>query len=524
MKTARLIFATSLMLPLSLLAAAEVPSGPRAALLIGNEKYEGFTLGGVSQSLDRVEAGLKREGYSIVRLQDLNSDGQKKAVEAFANSVPSNGVAFFYFIGLGANLQRQGKQYNLLRPVKEKIQSDNDYRSRSLNVPDLIKTFNTQSGARVNLLFLDACWKSPLLPEKGQINGGLRAFAPAGDTLVMFGSDSLKLQPVPQGNTPSALATALAQNLPRLEVSLKETADAVAAATDQGWAGGATGRGIGKRPNLPRTETLREGKSAGEGFVNSAGMGFRWCPPGSFTMGTARAGSPATRDREPVKATLTKGFWMGEHEVTQREYHLVTGKNPPIGFTRHKNAPYWGMTELKNINDFCKKLTDLDRKAGTLPSGWEYVAPTEAQWEYACRAGSDSAFYFGNDPAQLGRYGNFADNALRTANPDYYWAEPRADDGVGEALAPVGSYLPNAWGLRDMHGNVAELVADHLMSERPGGKDPLVRVEKDGRNQVRGGAWCSTAEYCESTFRNGFTGNNKYNHIGFRIALKQVTK
>ena len=522
MKTVRLILVVCLILPLSLLTAVEAPSGPRAALLIGNEKYEGFTLKGVPQSLDRVEAALKKDGYSIVRMQDLNFDGQKKAVEAFAKSVPSNGVAFFYFIGLGANLERQGKQYNLLRPVKEKIQSDNDYRSRSLNVPDLIKTFNTLSGARVNLLFLDACWKSPILPEKGKISGGLRAFEPEGDTLVMFGAGSLKLQPVPQGNTPSVMATALAQNLSRLEVSLKEMTDAVPSATEQGWAGGVTGGGIGKQLNLPRTETLREGKSAGEGFVNSAGMSFRWCPPGSFNMGSTRVNSAATRDRKPVKVTLTKGFWMGEHEVTQREYNLVTRKNPPIGFTRHRNAPHWGLTELKNIDDFCRKLTDLDRKAGTLPSGWEYVAPTEAQWEYACRAGSDSAFCFGDDPAKLGRYGNFADTSLRKANANYYWAESRADDGVGEALASVGSYLPNAWGLRDMHGNVAELVADHLVTERLGGKDPLVRVEKDGRNQVRGGAWCSTAEYCESTFRNGFTGNNKYNHIGFRIALQKV--
>ena len=522
MKTVRLILVVCLILPLSLLTAVEVPSGPRAALLIGNEKYEGFTLKGVPQSLDRVEAALKKDGYSIVRMQDLNFDGQKKAVEAFAKSVPSNGVAFFYFIGLGANLERQGKQYNLLRPVKEKIQSDNDYRSRSLNVPDLIKTFNTLSGARVNLLFLDACWKSPILPEKGKINGGLRAFEPEGDTLVMFGAGSLKLQPVPQGNTPSVMATALAQNLSRLEVSLKEMTAAVTSATEQGWAGGVTGGGIGKQLNLPRTETLREGKSAGEGFVNSAGMSFRWCPPGSFNMGSTRVNSAATRDRKPVKVTLTKGFWMGEHEVTQREYNLVTRKNPPIGFTRHRNAPHWGMTELKNIDDFCRKLTELDRKAGTLPSGWEYVAPTEAQWEYACRAGSNSAFCFGDDPAKLGRYGNFADTSLRKANANYYWAESRADDGVGEALAPVGSYLPNAWGLRDMHGNVAELVADHLVTERLGGKDPLVRGEKDGRNQVRGGAWCSTAEYCESTFRNGFTGNNKYNHIGFRIALQKV--
>ena len=72
-------------------------------------------------------------------------------------------------------------------------------------------------------------------------------------------------------------------------------------------------------------------------------------------MGSTRADSAATRDRKPVKVTLTKGFWMGEHEVTQREYNLVTRKNPPIGFTRHRNAPHWGMTELKNIDDLRKE-------------------------------------------------------------------------------------------------------------------------------------------------------------------------
>ena len=94
---------------------------------------------------------------------------------------------------------------------------------------------------------------------------------------------------------------------------------------------------------------------------------------------------------------------------------------------------------------------------------------------------------------------------------------------MGERLALVGSYLPNAWGLRDMHGNVAELVADHYVAgqPRPGGKDPLVRVKKDGRNQIRGGAWCSTAEYCESTFRSSLTGGVKYNHIGIRDEMKK---
>ena len=81
------------------------------------------------------------------------------------------------------------------------------------------------------------------------------------------------------------------------------------------------------------------------------------------------------------------------------------------------------------------------------------------------------------------------------------------------------SFRPNAWGLRDMHGNVAEIVADHLLPERPGGEDPLARVEKDGVTQLRGGAWCSLPLYCESSFRNALSPGVKHNYVGFRIAL-----
>jgi formylglycine-generating enzyme required for sulfatase activity len=107
-------------------------------------------------------------------------------------------------------------------------------------------------------------------------------------------------------------------------------------------------------------------------------------------------------------------------------------------------------------------------------------------------------------------------------NPNYYWAHEVADDGVAEALAPVGSYRPNAWGMRDMHGNVAELVADHLLPELPGGTDPLAREEKNGQPLIRGGAWCSLPLYCESSFRNTMSGRKKFHYIGFRVTLKKT--
>lgn len=502
-------------------AAEDVPSGYRMALLLGNSKYDGFTLDGVDKSLDKLQQTLTAQGFQIDRREDLGEQDLKGAAEQFAKSVPTNGVALVYFIGLGANVERLGKDYNLLRPVGEKIESDNDYRSVGLDVAELIQMLREQSGSRLNLVFLDGTWESPIRPEKGQVRGGLREFEVEADTVVMFAADSGQTRPVPKGDAPSVLATALAKHVGRLGESVQATCQAIAADTDKAWFGGAPEVGIGVRPTLPLADTLREGNSPGEGFVNSIGMTFRWCPPGKFTMGSDKTDSAATSDRQPVEVTLSKGFWMGEHEVTQREYNVVMRKTVPPGFTEHPNAPFWGVTESKQVDDFCKKLNDFERKAGALPGGWEYVCPTEAEWEYACRAGSTAAFCFGDDVTDLGLYGNFADKTLRTENPNYYWANERADDGVAEALAPVGSYRPNAWGLRDMHGNVAELVADHLLRMLPGGTDPLARVEKDGKTQIRGGAWCSLPLFCESSFRNALPGRDKFNFVGFRVALKK---
>ena len=517
-----LIAACCVFMSVSGQAADDLPSGHRSALLLGNSKYDGFSLGGVSKSLDAVETSLKAHGFRVVRHENLKQQDAKAEVEQFAKSVPTNGVALVYYNGLSAHVERFGKWYNLLRPVGETIKSDNDYRSRGLNAQDLIKTLREHSGSRVNLIFLDACWQSPIKPESDKVRGGMRQFDVEDDTMVMFAAESGDALPLPKNGDASPFASSLARHVSKLDESLNQTCEAIASDLGKSWFDSASKTGIGTRTTLPTIDKLVEGKKPGEGFVNSIGMTFRWCPAGNFTMGSDRSDTSGTRDRQPVQVTLSKGFWMGEHEVTQREYSVVMRKNVPLGFTTHKNAPFWGIGESKNITDFCKKLSDIERKAGTLPSGWEYQCPTEAEWEYACRAGSSAAFCFGDSVGELGHYGNFADNALWLSNPNYYWAERTTDDGVAEALAPVGSYRPNAWGIRDMHGNVAEIVADHLLPELPGGTDPLARVEKDGKTQIRGGAWCSQARYCESSFRNAAPGRDKHNFVGFRILLKKA--
>jgi len=503
-------------------ADREKPSGHRAALLLGNWEYDSFQLPGASESLDEVEKSLESSGYQVTRRENLNEDDQKAAIEEFARSVPTGGVAVVYYCGLGAHAERFGKWYNLLRPVNEKIESDNDYRSRGFDVAEMLESLGEHGGARTHLVFLDACWDSPILPEKGKVNGGMREFEIAEDATVMFAAASGQTLPLPEGDKPSPLATALAKHIDKFDDSVAGACDLIAADIASPWCAGAEPEGIGPPSDFPVAEELREGKTPGEGYVNAVGMTFRWCPPGKFTMGSEVCNTAATRDRKPVEVELSRGFWIGEHEVTQREYNMVMRKTVRPDFTVHNNAPFWGVSEVKNVEDFCKKLTELEKKAGTLPNGWEYACPTEAQWEYACRAGSKAAYCFGDDVAKLGLYGNFADAALLMENPNCHWADGRSDDGVAESLAKVGSYRANAWGIRDMHGNVAELVADHLLPELPGGTDPLARVEKDGQTQIRGGAWCSVPLYCESSFRNGTSGRDKLNFVGFRVVLQKV--
>ena len=266
------------------------------------------------------------------------------------------------------------------------------------------------------------------------------------------------------------------------------------------------------------------GRVAGERWVNGVGMSFSWCPPGKFRMGIEPRGGIEYGDARPVEVEISEGFWMGTYEVTQREYRAIRGRDPNRGALRiHRNAPATNIGS--GAAELAKKLSELEHKAGRLSDGWRYEVPTEAEWEYACRAGTGTRYGFGDDPALLARHANFADGTLHGEDPRFYYADQSADDGVGATVALVGSYAPNAWGIHDMHGNVSEVCRDFYRPELTGGSDPFPSAEvKDGERVIRGGAWCSTAEYCQSGFRNSIAkGNNseKVAFVGVRLVLKK---
>jgi formylglycine-generating enzyme required for sulfatase activity len=252
-----------------------------------------------------------------------------------------------------------------------------------------------------------------------------------------------------------------------------------------------------------------------------AGIRLCWCPPGKFIMGSP----PGELERRPTEAQvevkLSKGFWMGKYEATQKDWKRIVG-NLPGDLT--SELPEGDDYPVGNVNfaeteEFCRKLTELARKSGVLPKDWEFRLPTEAQWEYACRAGTTTATSFGDKLSS--KQANFK-------GKPYNGAEP------GPSLnraAKVGSYPANEWGLHDMHGNIFEWCRDWFHDRLPGGTDPdlyysfssATKSRNGSLSRVRrGGCWADDGWPCRSAFRLRFEPERRYDHIGFRVVAVQI--
>jgi formylglycine-generating enzyme required for sulfatase activity len=236
-------------------------------------------------------------------------------------------------------------------------------------------------------------------------------------------------------------------------------------------------------------------------------MEMLWVKPGTFEMGFS--------DKTRHTVTLTQGFHLGKHEVTQSQWGKVMGSNPSRfkGVSRPVEAVSW-----HSVTSFCDKLTASERAGGRLPAGMTYQLPTEAQWEYACRGGTKTAFSFGEAAGELHRHANYAD-----VNTDFDWSDKAHDDGY-ENTSPVGSYKANGWGFHDIHGNVYEWCADWYGDYLTGAaRDPVGPAV--GSSRVgRGGSWDSTAFNARSASRYRYVPADSDFILGFRLSLRPSSK
>ncbi|MHB1308017.1 MAG: formylglycine-generating enzyme family protein [Limisphaerales bacterium] len=233
-----------------------------------------------------------------------------------------------------------------------------------------------------------------------------------------------------------------------------------------------------------------------------------WIPARGFVMGSPESEVSHRADEAPTTwVSFSQGFFVGRHEVTQREYLAVMGANPSR-FTGDLDRPVERVSWADATN-FCALLTERRTTAGLLAPGWEFRLPTEAQWEYACRAGTTSAVAFGDrlSSVQANFNGTFPYNG--------------SDQGpyLGRTV-PVGSYPANPWGLFDLHGNVWEWCLDWYSGRLPGGEviDPT-GAETGAHRVLRGGSWLAIGQNCRSAFRIGLPPEEIRDEDGFRVVL-----
>lgn len=261
------------------------------------------------------------------------------------------------------------------------------------------------------------------------------------------------------------------------------------------------------------------GTHAGERWNgNGLDIPFRWCPPGTFTMGSPVTEADRDSDEDQVGVTLSRGFWLGETEVTQGQWQSVMGTTPWSGEDWVNDGSRYPVTHVSHTGDddsaeeFCRRFTVRERAAGRLPEGWVYRLPTEPEWEYACRAGTTSAYSFGQDSSKLGTYA-WTDENSRVELASEWWLAPQ------DLYAhPVGLKRANAWGLHDMHGNVWEWCRDWYdetdWETTTGAPDSV----------VRGGSWLLGPAFCRSASRSGDSPGSRGYDLGFRIARSQSSQ
>ncbi len=225
---------------------------------------------------------------------------------------------------------------------------------------------------------------------------------------------------------------------------------------------------------------------------NSIGMEFVLIEPGTFEMGSPATEPGRDDDETRHRVTLSQPFYLGKYEVTQEQWQAVMGSNPSNFDECGRTCP----VERVSWQDAQGFIEELNLQEGVSV----YRLPTEAEWEYGARAGTQTTYHFGNAANRLGQYGWYDENS------------------GGRTTHPVGQKRPNAWGLFDMHGNVWEWVADWYGAyPRSAVTDP--RGPRTGASRVnRGGSWSSNARHCRAASRSNDAPGDRYLNLGFRLA------
>ncbi|MFZ5569351.1 MAG: formylglycine-generating enzyme family protein [Thermodesulfobacteriota bacterium] len=240
-------------------------------------------------------------------------------------------------------------------------------------------------------------------------------------------------------------------------------------------------------------------------FTNDLGMKFVYLPPGTFLMGSPLDELYRNPDEELHPVTLSRGFFMQTTEVTQRQWRSVMGYNPSKYKECGSDCPV-EMVTWNAVQAFIRRLNARSRDI-------QYRLPTEAEWEYACRAGTRTPFF----------YGDYLSSDQ--ANYNGHFPLPGTPRGINRnSTMPVGSFPPNAFGLYDLHGNVVEWCQDYYGAYPPGAVTDPVGPARGMSRVCRGGGMSSYARRCRSANRTRHLPDYWNFYIGFRLVCSVTPK
>jgi formylglycine-generating enzyme required for sulfatase activity len=244
--------------------------------------------------------------------------------------------------------------------------------------------------------------------------------------------------------------------------------------------------------------------------VKSIDMDMTFCYSGTFTIGSPNTEEGRGADEVEHQVILSNGFYLGSYEVTQAQYQVIMAENlndlseDPSHF-KGSNRPVEGVS-WNDVQVFLSRLNQVEQTAGHLPTGWKYMLPTEAQWEYACRAGANTTYNWGDDK-----------NSTRA---NFNWNDGPNTGNDFKQTREVGQYAANQWGFFDMHGNVSEWVQD-WKSNFTGSIQVDPKGPESGSIRVcRGGSWYNDEFGVRSAKRGGNPLTSSYYVLGFRVSLQ----
>jgi len=528
------------------LPAAPGQSEKRTALVIGNAAYESGALRNPINDARAIGRALADLSFEVTLKENLDQKQMKREIQAFGEKLQKGGVGLFYYAGHGV----QVNGHNYLIPVGAAIEHEKQVEYEAVDMGAVLSEMD-YAHARMNIVILDACRDNPFARSFRSISQGLASIdAPTG-TLIAYATAPGSVANDGQGENgvyTGELIKAMVQPGLKIEDVFKQVRSAVREATggrQVPWESsslegdfyflwpppkpavqpastppqlnppGAPERSASGPAEEPASRGEKPIKTSKTWKEPVTGLVFAWVPGGCFLMGSPISEKDRSEDEGPVHEVCIDGFWISQTVVTNAQFKQFQKDHDSRDYAGHslngdaQPAVYVSWVDANNFSQWL---------SGQNGGQYNFRLPTEAEWEYACRAGSETSRYWGEDATRACIYENVADyTAARQLG-----IKPvhECDDGYA-TTAPVGSFRPNPLGLYDMLGNVLEWCADvygvdsYVRHDR---NNPQNTDESMGQSRViRGGCWHGSVGSIRCAIRGSGLPNSMSDDLGFRI-------